>query len=116
MLVSWKERPIPSRVRRGRAPARDVRALEQDPPLGRPVLPAQEVEEGGLPGAVGPDDGLERERRHVEADVVHRDVAAEAYGQVAGGDDRVRRPSLCPLEEGPERRVFTRGFCPSSTV
>src|SRR5260370_3482019 len=72
---------------RGAAPG-DVAPLEEDAARGRSVLPAQQVEEGGLARPVRPADGLEREGDHVEADVVDRDVPAEPDDEGAGGDDR----------------------------
>ena len=42
----------------GRQPG-DVLAVEEDPARGGPEHAGQAVEEGGLPGAVGPDDGAD---------------------------------------------------------
>jgi hypothetical protein len=82
--------PDPETGARGRAPPGDVPALEEDTAFARAILPAQQVEEGRLARPVGPDDGLQGERGDVQADVIDRDVAAEADGEVAGGDDRGR--------------------------
>src|SRR6185295_7067170 len=69
--------------------ARDVFAEEGDAAGRRRQLPGDEVEVGGLAGAVRPDDRGQRARLESTADAIHRDVTAEADGQVAGFEDRI---------------------------
>src|SRR3977135_4263107 len=62
---------------------RDVLAVEQHPAFGRLELSRDQVEIGGLAGAVRTDDGGELTRTKGATDMVHGDVAAEADRQVA---------------------------------
>jgi hypothetical protein len=62
----------------------DIGAVEQDAAAGRTELPGDQVEVGGLAGAVGADNGGQLTGTEAAADRVDRDVAAEANGQIAG--------------------------------
>jgi hypothetical protein len=53
-----------------------------DPALVRLVEPADHIEEGGLPGPVGPDEGAHLALLHGEGEAVECDDAAEAHGDV----------------------------------
>jgi hypothetical protein len=66
-------------VRRQRG---DIAALEHDRSLGRPEKPADQVEEGGLAGAVRADDGTQLALAHRQRNVTYRDQAAEALSDV----------------------------------
>ena len=70
-----------SRAQRGAEP-RHVLPLDQDRAVRGGELPRHEVEVGRLAGAVGPDDGGELAGPEGAGDVVDRNVAAEADGQV----------------------------------
>ncbi len=83
MLVRWKERPMPSRQRSCGRDAGDVAPLEDHPARVGPQVPGDEVEERGLAGAVGPDDGADRALRHREAHAAYGLEAVEALGDVA---------------------------------
>ena len=58
--------------------AGDVAAVEQDRPGGRREEPADQVEEGGLAGAVRSDDRAQLALRHGHRYVAHGDEIAEA--------------------------------------
>ena len=57
--------------------ARDVRAVEHQPPAGRLVDAADQVEDGALAGAVRADDGEDLALLHVEGHSIHGPDAAE---------------------------------------
>ena len=59
----------------------DVRRRPGDPAGGRPEQPGDQVEQRGLAGAVGADDGEELTRREVEVDVVDNGYLADAPGE-----------------------------------
>src|SRR5580698_4414074 len=60
----------------------DVLAVEPDRARGRRKESADQVEEGGLAGAVRPDDGAHLAFGHIERDVAHRHQIAEAFCHV----------------------------------
>ena len=67
-------------------------------PGGRRKKAADQVEEGGLAGAVRPDDRAQFALRHVQRNVAHRDEIAEALGDVLDFENvhallRCRKPS-----------------------
>ena len=66
---------------------RDVAPVQQDAPGVRRLDAAQQREEGGLAGAVRPDDAAQLARGQREIDRVSRDHAAEALVQA----DRLHR-------------------------
>ena len=71
----------------GRTLLRDVHALVGDaPPRGCQEL-GQQVEEGGLAGAIGPDEGMDIAPAHLQVHVVDRDEALEFLGQALGFQD-----------------------------
>ena len=65
----------------GREPG-DVDALEEDAALVRRIDAVDDVEQRGLAGAVGPDDGEQLAAVDLEADAVDGHQAAEALGHV----------------------------------
>src|SRR3990172_1458698 len=72
-----------------RAQLADVVAEERHAPAGRPQLAGNEVEVGGLAGAVRTHDRGERPRAKGTGDLIHRDVAPETDAQAVGLEDRV---------------------------
>ena len=62
----------------------DLLVVEDQAALPRIVDPADQVEDGGLAGAVGPDDREDLPGLHVEADGVQRPDAAEVDGEAVG--------------------------------
>ena len=66
----------------------DAPAFEPDLPLVRPGEPRKRVEEGGLPGAVGPDDGEDAALLHREAQLVDRGETAEPLDDVLRLEDQ----------------------------
>src|SRR6185437_12244540 len=76
----------------------DVAAVEADGAGGRREKSADQVEEGGLAGAVRPDDRAQFALRHIERNLAHRDEIAEALGDVVDFEHvhallRCRKPS-----------------------
>src|SRR3981189_1452419 len=74
----------------------NLRAVDSDRAGVRMRRAAQRVQQRGLAGAVGADDGLYDATRHVEIDAVERDQAAEAPRHATRADDwliRHRAPS-----------------------
>src|SRR6185437_12765373 len=65
----------------------DVLAVELDGARGRREESADQVEEGGLAGAVRSDDRAHLALRHVERDVAHRHQIAEPFGDVLDFED-----------------------------
>jgi len=68
--------------RRGKL--RDIGAVEQDTAAGGAQLSGDQIEIGGLAGAVGTDDRGQLTRPKGATDVVDRNMSAEANGQIAG--------------------------------
>ncbi len=56
-----------------------------------------EIEQGGLAGAVRADDGVQPSARERVAQVVDRDEAAEALGETLDAQDRLAHGSTCTL-------------------
>src|SRR4051812_18431956 len=77
---------------------RAVRVTQRDHALGRLVEAGDAVEDRGLAGAVRPDESGDVASPGLEGEVVHRDEAAEAHGQVLDREDRVagRSHQPCP--------------------
>ncbi len=71
-------------MRSGARKPGDVGAVEVDAAVGGAQLSGDQIEIGGLAGAVGADDGRQLARPKRAADTVDRDVAAEANGEIAG--------------------------------
>ncbi len=63
---------------------RDVGPLEVDPARVGRDQPADQVDERGLPRAVGADEGEHLARRHREVHVVHRAGGPEGLGELGG--------------------------------
>ena len=76
--MSWKARPSPRRVRAEAGKAGDVLARDEDLAGAGAQLAGDQIEVGGLAGAVRADDGGERAGRERARHVVDRDMAAEA--------------------------------------
>ncbi|MNQ89711.1 hypothetical protein D3C85_1050260 [compost metagenome] len=72
----------------GRLELRRVLALEQDLPLAGRQNAADEVEGGGLAGAIGADQAHDLARHHLQADCVHGLDAAETLGDADRLQDR----------------------------
>ena len=85
-LVSWKARPRPARVRSEADRPDRSRPSSVTWPARRLELAGDQVEIGGLAGAVGADDGRQRARLERAGHGVDGHVAAEADGQVVGGE------------------------------
>ena len=73
----------------GRLQARDVAALVDDRALGRRQELGQEVEAGGLAGAVRADERMDRAAPDLEIDTVDRGEALELLGQALRRQDDV---------------------------
>ena len=71
------------------ADALDVLALERPGPGVGPVEPGEQVEQGGLAGAVGPDEGGDRAVLDLQVVDVDRHQAAEPSGDAVGHQDGV---------------------------
>src|SRR6185503_11587189 len=69
--------------------AGNVLAEQSNAAARRGKLSRDEVEVGGLAGAVRADDRRERSGLERAADAVHRDMTTEADGQVAGLENRL---------------------------
>ena len=74
-----------------RAQAGHVLPVDQDRAVGGAQLARDQVEVGRLAGAVRPDDGGELAGPEGAGDVIDRDMAAEADGQVARLERRRHR-------------------------
>src|SRR5690606_38306906 len=81
----------------------DVLAVEEEPARGRIVDAADQVEDGGLAGAVGADDGEDLAALHGEADVIDGADAAETDAQPLGHQHGLR--GHC------RRSVLRKTFC-----
>src|SRR5262249_21441438 len=68
-------------------PARNVALLEKDAALARAQVTRDHVDEGGLAGAVRPDDSYRLLGRHIERDVPRGNHRAKGLLQVAHGED-----------------------------
>ena len=75
--VIWKVRAMPRHTRRAGSRPRDILAVEHDPAGARREESADQVEEGGLAGAVGADHGAQLARLDRHRHVVDGDQAAE---------------------------------------
>ncbi len=83
MLVRWNERPIPSRqMSWGARPVTSRPSRSTVPESGLQVS-GDQVEEGRLAGAVGPDDGGDPAPVDLHADPAHGQEAVEALADVA---------------------------------
>src|SRR4029077_19554238 len=84
-------RPPPRQARGGRPG--DRLAEQADAASGRVNQAEQHPDGGGLPGSVRPEEAVAGAARYVQAEVVHRELAAaEPLGQPAGSDRRAGRP------------------------
>src|SRR3989442_1315146 len=101
--------------------AGDLAALEADAPAGGRQEMGQEIEAGGLAGAVGADERVDRPTVHAQPHVLHRDEAAKLFGEPLGFQNDVvghlrrasRRADRSAPPAAPSRRGWTR---PSPTT
>src|SRR5690606_35087697 len=63
-----------------------------DASLGRLVEASDTVEDGGLAGAIGADQGGDVAMSHAEGEVVHRHQSAEAHGEMLYREDWIDVP------------------------
>src|SRR5207302_8335671 len=100
-LVGARDAPAGDRVR-GEAADRPTRELDVAPRGGQ--LAGDQVEEGGLAGAVGADDRAALARLHLERHAVERGERAEAPGErVAPEKGRAHAPPPASRPGNPER-------------
>ncbi len=110
-LKRWKTKPILSRrmpVRSASSRHGDVDAVHEDAAAGGPRQPAQQVQQGGLAAARGPDDGDELAALHVQVHAAQRlhvhvaDVVDHAAGRsvLRMGAEAARASSLPHLDHG----------------
>ena len=102
---------MPSLARAAGAEPRDVGAVEQHAARAGRQLARDQVEVGGLAGAVGADDRRQRAGVEGRADVIDRDVAAEADGEVARLQDGIgpcRPPAVIPAGARQRGRAGTQ--------
>ena len=66
----------------------DVMAIERDATAGRRQRPGNGVEQRGLAGAVGADDGAALAARHGQADAIDRAQGVERNDHVRKRQDR----------------------------
>jgi len=73
-----------------------VLALEADGAAGGDEEVGEEIEAGGLAGAVGTDQRMDRTLLHAQRHIVHGDEAAELLGQPCRLQDGVAHPRPSP--------------------
>ena len=91
----------------GRSERRDVAAVVGDPALGRGQELGEQVEAGGLAGAVRADQRVDGAAAHVERHTVDGGEALEFLGQVRGREDDVAGHAA------PWMVLFLRRFSPA---
>ena len=97
-LVIWNERPMPARaISSGVCPAIGW-PISDTAPCIRRVHAGQQIERGGLAGAVGADQRVQRAVGDGDIDALHRPDAAEALDDVAGREHRALDVRLRPQE------------------
>ncbi len=89
----WKVRAMPERGDAVRRHVGDVGAVEYELAAGRLVDAAHQVEDRGLAGAVGADDGEDLALVDVEGDAVDGLDAAEVDREAVDGEEAHRRRS-----------------------
>ena len=82
----------------------DVLPVEHDAPARRPEHAGQAVEEGGLAGAVGADDGADLALLHGHRHVVERGEATEPHRETLGAEDDRGRGAPAVAGRGLRRR------------
>ena len=87
----WNERTMPRRATSAGFRERDVLAVVDDLAAGRDQELGEQVEEGGLAGAVGADQRVDLTAAHPQVDVAHRDEAVELLRQATRLDDEIVR-------------------------
>ncbi len=92
--ASWNDRPSPWRGPAVGAQVGDVAAGQLDPPVVGGGEARDQVEQGRLAGAVGPDDPDDLPGRHRQASRRHGPDAAEAAGQACRGQRRDAGPTV----------------------
>ena len=102
----WNERTTPRRAIARRLLAGDVVAVEEDLPARRRQELGEQVEAGGLAGAVRADQRVDRAAAHLQVHVVDRDEALELLGELARLEDEVAagRGASCAHVRPPRRR------------
>src|SRR5438477_1702513 len=81
--------------------ARDVAAVERDVPAIGTQMTGDQVEERGLAGAVGSDDGADRAARHAERHAGDGHEAVEALGEIADLKHSAASPARAPTARWP---------------
>ena len=110
-LVSWKARPeAGARALRGADRPVRSRAVQQHRALAGRQLAGDQVEVGGLAGAVGADDGRQRARLEAARHAVDRHVAAEADRSDPGSRACVVRIAACASGAGADHVVVGPGL------
>src|SRR5690606_10964055 len=84
-------------------------------PLGRLVEPGDAIEDGGLAGALGPDQGGDVAAANLEGQVVYRDQPPETHGQMLDGENRIALPVAAALTRAGHHCNLFAGHdqCPS---
>src|SRR5690606_9742761 len=96
--------------------AMDRDAAEADRPLGEADLAADQVERGGLAGAVRPDQAAELALPDAEVEVRDGDEAAERHGHVVEDDQGLGRRAHVMLPMRPDVSAGGRTSSPSSAL
>src|SRR5262249_21981584 len=90
---------------------RHIPLLEEDAAVPRRVRARDEVEQRGLAGAVGPDDGVPLAPAHLEVDARQHLQAVEVVSQIA----RLENGHRASSEAGPgardRARALSRTYC-----
>src|SRR5690606_9584984 len=79
----------------------DRLAAKQNLAGGRAILAGQHAEESGFPGAIRPDQAMQLALAQREADIAHRDDAAETHSQLAGFQPVVGPRASSPIMASP---------------
>ena len=113
----WNERDQPHARDRRRPGAGDVAPVVEDPAAGRLEEMREQVEAGGLAGAVGADQGVDAAAADLEVDVLDRDETLELLGQLARFEnalvDHARGAPSCDGLLPPWPRVSPRSGDPA---
>ena len=83
----------------------NVLAIKEDAPAIRPQCSANEIEEAGFAGAVGADDGRQRSRRKMQADLAYRADAAKRFLQILDLEHVSGGPASPDFFQAPARRA-----------
>ena len=102
-LVIWNERAMPCRQMLVRRQAVDIAAVQPHGAAVRREQAGHEVEQGGLAGAVRPDQRMDLAGADRQARVRHGADAAELLGDAVDLERRSRRPSRARRKAGSGR-------------